>query len=1434
MVRAMFLRHRRLAAALAVTAALATTGPGAWGQADQSIAGLDEVYKTGTFLQDRNGDDVVDFVAASIVLGDVPSMDEIAAASDVAARFGFETMAMDLPVGRQGSDGPVVAIGPGGLQRAGVQLADLDVRPPAAGQGLVAMTTAGGRRIVAVTGGDAAGLRAAAAAFAGRLPYVWIPKGATLDKVADDVREALRKEGITPSGVAAFAVLVEAGRDELDRVIVSTHLASPADVVRARTALARIRTAPPAKPAPTPPSSPPGAADKPSEFPLSYPGARAVEVRLASGVAAPVSVVVPRAAEPPAPEMPPGRRPGAGAKESLDLSSLFSNDGLIGDSDSNLIPDRIDAVISPSGDATEGVIDLAARIGLESTGVSLPIVIPADRLGKPDSQPTLVLVGTSHPIASELASSEKLVPVPLDAGQGAIQVVRKAFGEKSAVIVTGADAAGLRRAVRQIAECFPHIWQRGKDRTTLDDVEDDVRRFIGGRTPAGQAAAAMYKLDQLTAKLRGRALESAHVRVYIEKADPALEGVLRKQLGASLQAPRVDLTLENLDVQKAKPIIDEEVEIASEVDEFWRILRTEIISKMPKRQPVVVEARLSEPPEIRDRIAKEATAELVKAGARAEGTSVTVLSAYKQGYSWLYDVVRPALVGRSVRDITIRFAETGPPPEWKQQAMFAPTRWLLEIFPIDEVLARELKLDQKQVRLEKTPVGSTTYEVVATGTDGSEILRQTFEPRFVLRPYFDRFPDYEKVRVTTGWITAKSGAAVLADRRIVTDLERFWDHFQTKTLSPIYDYVMGLAEGKPNPDHAPFFGELTVDVSLSEPNYMLGIDKEQIASLNSLHEDVYFATLHFFDVLGRYARGSALTYPGRVLPIMRPKGDGKPGVAKIRLTGFGSSRPAVVIDYVEKGGAKGKIKLDVPKVAVERPSAVASVVRDGRDGIEALTLRMKVDSERDERDALVVRAREERVDGQIMSAEQVGALLAHLSTLRSAGLYRDALSYHDLDALHLTTHWAYDALPKTEQTFTLQAKGVPAPWPDIRRLLPVGYRYTDGPIVQWDTPIPPSEAYELLAKMSSSFPEAKAYKVGESYLGRDVWAMDLMPPIEASHWSAAKATTLKPTVVYSARQHANEVSSTSHTLKMAELLLTDPEYKKKLNRVNVVFHPITNPDGAQVAYDLYKITPDYMLHAGYLGSLGVDVTNQQWEQDPMYPESTIRADIWRQWLPDVFLNPHGYPSHEWVMLFSEYAGWVRNRVTEARDWWGMRGWFTPGFGFVDDPKFPRHKEAALKIRDMFSRNVNDAPNVRALNERAYGRYRRYGHAFDSTNFKLDFTNDVLIYSAIKGSKASPTSQDFMSRNPNVTIWTGSTEAPDETAHGEWMQLVATAGLQWDKAILEYLVQGDHQIERKEDTFHGGMSLSMNRPRPPKPREEKKPVTTSEGGGARQE
>ena len=99
-----------------------------------------------------------------------------------------------------------------------------------------------------------------------------------------------------------------------------------------------------------------------------------------------------------------------------------------------------------------------------------------------------------------------------------------------------------------------------------------------------------------------------------------------------------------------------------------------------------------------------------------------------------------------------------------------------------------------------------------------------------------------------------------------------------------------------------------------------------------------------------------------------------------------------------------------------------------------------------------------------------------------------------------------------------------------------------------------------------------------------------MLPSPSELRSLAKETTLKAAIIYSGRQHANEVSSTSHLFRLAEQLVTDPATRDSLKKVNVVIHPITNVDGAQLSIDLAKITPDFMLHPGYHAALTADLT----------------------------------------------------------------------------------------------------------------------------------------------------------------------------------------------------------------------------------------------------
>ncbi|MEO8499649.1 MAG: M14 family metallopeptidase [Vicinamibacteria bacterium] len=1416
----------------------ALTRTGSTAEAPPPVRDLSTLFKVGLVVEDRNGDSFADFANVRLVLPPSPTEGQIAAAANIAARVGLETTAMDIPV-KRGADGPEVAI-------SIATATGPDALALGPDEGLVRFMP-GAPSSLLVTGKTDAGTMSAAAYVAARLPFAWDVKGATLEKVEADIREALKPAGVIPTDVSINEVLV--GSDGVSRLVASVKVGSGAELVKARAAMTAIAARLPGLK--TPP-------------PLSYRGVTSLRVALASG-AAHATVDIKGAAKPARPQ--PIARRASGAKDGLDLSTIYSIDGGLGDSDNNLIPDRTDVMISAVGEGTEGVIDLAARIGLESTGISVPLVVPADSIDattpprapegspspeadndkdRPEALPMLILIGAKHPVVERLIRDKKFELPALAPGEGLIHVVKNAFGGlpgqgKPAIVVAGGDAAGVARAIAQLAETFPHIAARGKDRTTVDDIEEDVRKFVQARSPEGQAATALYKLDRLVTSLQGRDLASARVKVFIEKAEPGLDALVRRRVGTKLGGT-LEVTVESLDVQKAPPIVVAgspvagEMDIASEVDEFWKTFRAQVLpavqNQKSKKPKVEIEARLSEPPAVRAAIEKQVRAELVAAGAPDAGLSVSVLSAYKQGYSWLIDSVMPRLAGKPIDTVTLKFAEIGPPPEWKTQTVFAPTRWLLESYPFADVMARDLKLDLKQIVIEKMPIGSPAYEVSVKAKDGSSILNERFEPKWVLRSMFDRIPDYEKTRVTTGWIEATVSGVKVADARVVTDYERFWDIFQSQILGRLYDHVMAVHKGKPKPEDAPYFGEMRVDLTLSEPDYRLGIDEEQISATEMLHEEIYFNTIHFFDVLGRYARGPSLNYIGRIIPTIRSKADGKPGHLKYSVTGFTEPRPTVAVDYVEKGGRVGSVHLDVTEVATERPSAYSTRVIAGQPGLASLDLRVKVDSEKNERDDLVKRTSEDRVDRTMISAEQVTAALTNLESLRAAGLYKSALAYHDVGVLRLGAHWEHAATAATERVAALQPNGAPEAWPDIRQFLPAGYKYSGGTMVQWDEPISPGEGAELLAKMST-FPEVTVYKAGESYLGKDIWAMDILPKVDSSHLSAAKQTTVKPTVVYSARQHANEVSSTSHVLRMAELLLTDPAYKEKLKKVNVVVHPFTNIDGAQLAYDLQKITPYQMLHAGYLGSLGVDVTSAQNDPDPMYPETLVRPKLWRAWLPDIFLNPHGYPTHEWVQAFSEYAAWVRTRAVETRDYWTMRGWWMPGFSWLDDPRYPRHKTEQMKLLSMITANVKAAPEVWALNQRAYDRYTRYSFAFDEKNFKLDFTDGVLTYKAIKGSRAAAGPAGgggvaqgsgaqpggWMQRYPNITLYEGSTEAPDETAHGDWMKLVATAGLQWDKASFEYLAQGNHKVDRRADPFFGGgVSLSMNRTRPARPAE----------------
>src|SRR5436190_5483744 len=376
---------------LIVATAVGRTAP-----ADTAAASLSEFFAPGIVFQDRNGDGAVDFVDARLVLGDRPSSAELAAAADVAARLGFETSAMDIPLVRLKPDttydtGAAIFIGAKALARAGVSLETIGGAGLKAGEGLVSAFTLAGRPAVAVVGDDG-GLSSAAVMLAGHLPFVWDQKSVTTDKVASDVKEFLSGKGVTAASAVASSILVRDQVDGAERLVVEAQMAGGGDLVKAQVALLQLKAT----------------GSRNSKRALSYANVRNVRIRLRASGSGGATIDLPAIPAPTvAASQPTARRAGGGAKENFDLSSFYANDGALADSDNNLIPDRVDVLLSPDGDGSAGVIDLAARLGLESTGVSLPIARSAKAITAPDSEPILVLIGTTHPIVDTLIKNGK-------------------------------------------------------------------------------------------------------------------------------------------------------------------------------------------------------------------------------------------------------------------------------------------------------------------------------------------------------------------------------------------------------------------------------------------------------------------------------------------------------------------------------------------------------------------------------------------------------------------------------------------------------------------------------------------------------------------------------------------------------------------------------------------------------------------------------------------------------------------------------------------------------------------------------------------------------------------------------------------------------------------------------------------------------------------
>ncbi|MGQ9619014.1 MAG: hypothetical protein ACUVUG_08670, partial [Candidatus Aminicenantia bacterium] len=353
-------------------------------------------------------------------------------------------------------------------------------------------------------------------------------------------------------------------------------------------------------------------------------------------------------------------------------------------------------------------------------------------------------------------------------------------------------------------------------------------------------------------------------------------------------------------------IFELEMEIPYEVDEFWRIWNEEILTKLNPERRVKIDVLLSEPPEIRKSIKEKILVELGNRGFKRENLFIRILSAYKQGFSWIVDDVIPKLKGKKIKNFQIIFPYQKiniTPAKFQEE----PTRWLSELYPVDEIISRELEIPLDSITFEKVESEDPLYKVKVAEEDG-KIFEELFSPLISKRSYLDRFPSWGEVTITTGGVLVEEDGKEIFKKVIKTDLQKFWEFYQKEVLEKLYEHTVKKTGGKPRIDKQPFFKTLKVELFASEPDYRLGVDEEMITSLESIHDEIYFDTLDFLEALVLKEKlileekdiQKTFNASGKIVPVIHPSIDGKPAKVRVKLTDFKIDKNKILFNLRDK------------------------------------------------------------------------------------------------------------------------------------------------------------------------------------------------------------------------------------------------------------------------------------------------------------------------------------------------------------------------------------------------------------------------------------------------------------------------------------------------------------------------------------------------------
>jgi hypothetical protein len=272
-------------------------------------------------------------------------------------------------------------------------------------------------------------------------------------------------------------------------------------------------------------------------------------------------------------------------------------------------------------------------------------------------------------------------------------------------------------------------------------------------------------------------------------------------------------------------------------------------------------------------------------------------------------------------------------------------------------------------------------------------------------------------------------------------------------------------------------------------------------------------------------------------------------------------------------------------------------------------------------------------------------------------------------------------------------------------------------------PLHPREAIAAARALAARHPSVRFSTPRETALGQPLGVLEVGPP-GAPDASRVRRAAWRRSVLLSARQHANEATSTQAAFRWIARLLADDEL---LRRVNLVVHPLENPDGARLHAALRSLAPHHMHHAARSTAFGGDLHVDPRLHGETIAESRLRHDAARDWRPSLHLNDHGYPAH----------GWVRAQTGHLPR--GFEDWSLPVGHLTILISHGGDETAAAELREALAAAVERALAADAdIRDRTLAQVRRSGRYRAHAATPFTFRSGLPFWSRISPTTAERT------------------------------------------------------------------------------------------------